>query len=307
MKKIFSFLLAGLWLMAPAVLIAESKQFRLMLELNVAMPPADQKAAQARAVKTYQKRLANLGIRNCEVKAEADRLVRVRIFEVPPEQMQRVKETIITSAKLEFRLVHPESVDLIKQEIIPPNYEQLTEKGTRQGKPYENTFLVGKKTVGGLNASHIKDARADTDPISGNPQIALEFTTEGQALFAKVTEENVDRQLAIVLNGKLCSAPLIREPITAGRAVISGSFTRQEVEDLARVLSTPLDVPVRIIDESNLNAAEEKAITRRKNIKLALFAMGGLLVFVGLAVAAFVIIQWLVRRANREAAPPKIN
>lgn len=87
-----------------------------------------------------------------------------------------------------------------------------------------------------LDVSALFSAQAGTDQFTGRPVINLEFTAEGQARFAEVTQGNVGRQLAIVVDGQVLSAPHINEPITVGKAVISGSFTREEAERLARFI-----------------------------------------------------------------------
>jgi preprotein translocase subunit SecD len=86
-------------------------------------------------------------------------------------------------------------------------------------------------------------------PIN-DPQVAFQLDDAGRAAFAKVTGENIGRQLAIVFDGELYSAPKIQTPITEGNGVISGgSMTDQEVRELALLLESPLDVPMQVIEE----------------------------------------------------------
>jgi protein-export membrane protein SecD len=84
----------------------------------------------------------------------------------------------------------------------------------------------------------------------GAPGVSLQFTGRGTAQFARVTRANVQRQLAIVLDGRVYSAPTIQEPIPNGRASITGSFTDKEATDLAIVLKAgALPAPVKVIEE----------------------------------------------------------
>jgi preprotein translocase subunit SecD len=106
--------------------------------------------------------------------------------------------------------------------------------------------------------------------MTGRPQIAFELTAEGAALFAQITAANVGRQLAIVLDGQLQSAPVIRETITAGRAVISGNFTDQQAKELVSLLENRLPANVRVLEERQIDAATEKAYTQRKAMKIFL-------------------------------------
>ena len=83
----------------------------------------------------------------------------------------------------------------------------------------------------------------------GQPEVTLEFNSEGAKKFAQITSNNVGRRLAIILDGKVQSAPRIREEIPSGEAIISGRFTNERATDLARVLNNPLSLRVAIEEE----------------------------------------------------------
>src|SRR5207302_223967 len=96
-------------------------------------------------------------------------------------------------------------------------------------------YVVQKKTL--LAGAELNRAEVTSDPNSpGNWQVAIEFNTVGTRIFGEVTEQNVGRRLAIILDGSLYSAPRINERIPGGRAVITGQFTVDEARDLAIVL-----------------------------------------------------------------------
>src|SRR5690606_14018167 len=95
-----------------------------------------------------------------------------------------------------------------------------------------------------LIGKYVARAGITRDPLSNQPQITLRFDSEGADLFARITQENVGRQLAIVLDGELYSAPRINEPITGGNAVISGDFTLGEALQLSHILENPLEAPL---------------------------------------------------------------
>jgi preprotein translocase subunit SecD len=86
------------------------------------------------------------------------------------------------------------------------------------------------------------------DPL-GEPQIYFKLTAEATATFAKLTGENLGRRLAIVLDGELYSAPVIQAAIEGGSGQITGHFQAAEAWAMASVLETPLDVPLRIVEE----------------------------------------------------------
>jgi len=84
-----------------------------------------------------------------------------------------------------------------------------------------------------LDYTAISSATVSTNLSSGAPQIDIELSDVGKALFAAVTRENINKRLAIVLDGNVFSAPVIRSEITDGKAQISGSYTEEELRELA--------------------------------------------------------------------------
>jgi SecD/SecF fusion protein len=82
-----------------------------------------------------------------------------------------------------------------------------------------------------LSNDSVKSARMVSSPYG--PQIEIVFTKAGTEAFARATEQNLMKPIAILVEGKLISAPIVREKITAGRAVITGKFTEQEAKRIA--------------------------------------------------------------------------
>jgi SecD/SecF fusion protein len=91
------------------------------------------------------------------------------------------------------------------------------------------------------------------DPLTGRPEISFTMNSEGASLFAQVTRENVGRQMAIILDGELYSAPRINTEILEGSGVIEGAFTVKEAFELANVLINPLEAPVQIVEERGVD------------------------------------------------------
>ncbi|MGA2866972.1 MAG: sigma-70 family RNA polymerase sigma factor [Verrucomicrobiota bacterium] len=84
-----------------------------------------------------------------------------------------------------------------------------------------------------LDYTAIRSAIVTANPLSGAPEIAIQFSPEGQERFAQITKEHINKRLAIVMDGHLYSAPVIRSEISEGKALISGSFTEAEARELA--------------------------------------------------------------------------
>ncbi len=123
-------------------------------------------------------------------------------------------------------------------------------KETREGRHLERVFYV--KAHHELDGKSVVRAYVVPDEI-GRPYVAMNFNDEGGKIFGRVTSANVGRQLAIVLDGELYSAPVIQDAITGGRAQITGQFTYPEALQLANVLENPLEAPVQIVEERGVD------------------------------------------------------
>jgi beta-lactamase regulating signal transducer with metallopeptidase domain len=104
------------------------------------------------------------------------------------------------------------------------------------GAAFTNMLTISKKVL--LDNSHFASAEVRHDPLSNRPEIHIRLTENGRRLFAHVTKGHVGKQIAIVIDGSLHSAPKINEPITGGSLLISGNFSQEEAEALARKLSS---------------------------------------------------------------------
>jgi preprotein translocase subunit SecD len=91
-----------------------------------------------------------------------------------------------------------------------------------------------------LDLAAVKSASAITNVFSGEPVVDITLTAEGAKQFARLTRENIGRQLAVVVDGKVMCAPIIREPITGGEMQISAHFGEQEAKNLAAKLNAAI-------------------------------------------------------------------
>ncbi len=176
-------------------------------------------------------------------------LLRIRVGDPASGSVTNLGKLLTRAGRLEFRPVHPDSEKLLETGTLPPGYELMKEVISRPGGTIQRRpFVVAKDSVPGLTG-HVKRAFPDKDANSDQVLINFEFDAEGARAFGEVTAQNVGRQLAIVLDGVLYSAPVIRSPITGGAAVISGSFTMQEARELAATLESAVDLRIRVVEE----------------------------------------------------------
>ncbi|MDD3102446.1 MAG: protein translocase subunit SecD [Patescibacteria group bacterium] len=105
----------------------------------------------------------------------------------------------------------------------------------------------------GLTGKQLKSATMTFDPNSNEPEVSLEFNEEGTKLFGEITTRNVSKPVAIFLDGVPLSIPTVNEPITSGKAVITGKFDMKEAKELATRLSAgALPVPITLISQQNI-------------------------------------------------------
>ena len=157
----------------------------------------------------------------------------------------RLKALLGKTAKLDFRMVDTAvTPEQAQQGQLPPEDELL--HGT--GKDSGQTYVVEKRIL--VSGADLTDAQPGFDSRTSEPVVNFRFNTSGARKFAEVTQQNVGKPFAIVLDNQVISAPVIREPILGGSGQISGNFTVQSANDLAILLRAgALPAPLTIIEE----------------------------------------------------------
>ncbi len=193
---------------------------------------------------TIANRIDQFGVSETTVRKQGKNRILVELPGV--RDPQRAIELIGRTALLEFKVVEDaRQMERALQGDIPPGTELLTQLDT--GNPY----LVSKRVL--LTGDSLTDARVDLSDPSEGPAVSINFDRRGARLFELITAENVGRQLAIILDDNVYSAPVIREKIPGGRARISGQFTIEEATDLAIVLRAgSLPAPVEILENRTI-------------------------------------------------------
>ena len=179
------------------------------------------------AARIARDRLDQTGMRERTVQRQGSERLLVQVPGVG--DAQEIIDVLGPTAKLSFRFVMDGVVP--GRDRIPLRAEILPSDETdARGNPI--SYAVHKRVmVGGEN---LVDARASFQ--DNQPVVSFQFDQEGARLFAEATRRNVGKAFAIVLDGKVISAPVIREPILAGSGVISGQFTIEQTQTLAVLL-----------------------------------------------------------------------
>ena len=208
------------------------------------------------AVEVIRKRVDYFGVGEPIISPVGNDRILVQIPGLDTAKIQEAREQLSRVAKLEFRLVYPDNGQRLRdidagKEVIPPEYRIEVYKHAAEGneKPTEERLLVKKKAdLGG-------DRVSASNAYYGNEgwTVQLKFDSEGAKKFGQITEQYKGYRFAIVLDGVIQSAPVIRDAIYGGDAVITGRFTEQEARGLASVLQNPLQTPVSIEEERSVS------------------------------------------------------
>jgi SecD/SecF fusion protein len=256
--------------------------FLMEMETNKLHETYDVSSALAQAIEVIRKRVDRFGVAEPLIQPEGSDRILVQLPGLSAADQETARETLQRPAFLEFRLVHPQSDELVKEGIIEPGYELLKRKEhLRNGQEVTESVLVTKKAemTGG-----IKNAMVIRGNL-GEPQINFTLDAAGAAKFGDITTENTGRRLAIVLDGQLYSAPRINEPITGGSGQITGQFDQKEAFELANVLENPLRAPLKIAQSKEVNPTLGRD-SIRSGIRASIYGT--------LAVSAFMLVYYLV-------------
>src|SRR6266446_1348401 len=214
------------------------------------------KAMLEQAVEVIRKRVDYFGGGEPIISPVGNDRILVQIPGLDTAKIQEARDQLSRVAKLEFRLVYPDSGERLRaidagKEVIPPEYRIEVYKHAAEGneKPTEERLLVKKKAdLGG-------DRVSASNAYYGNEgwTVQLKFDSEGAKKFGQITEQYKGHRFAIVLDGVIQSAPVIRDAIYGGDAIITGKFGEQEARGLASVLENPLQTPVSIEEERSVS------------------------------------------------------
>src|SRR5436190_16616014 len=208
------------------------------------------------AVEVIRKRVDYFGASEPIISPVGNDRILVQIPGLDTAKIQEARDQLSRVAKLEFKLVYPDNGERLRAidagtEVIPPEYkiETYTPHAEENKKPQQERLLVKKKAdLGGERVS-------GSNAYYGNEGwgVQLRFDSEGAKQFGNITEKSKGYRFAIVLDGQIQSAPVIRDAIYGGDAQITGRFSEQEARGLASVLENPLQTPVSIEEERSVS------------------------------------------------------
>ncbi len=231
----------------PSLVIDSSSAGTFALTLDDREERRIREFAVDQSLETIRNRVDQFGVREPVIQRSGSDGILIQLPGI--QDPNRAKELIGKTAVLDFKIVSQTAAD--PDQPPPPGTEILygQERDAITGDVTRRIpYTLEKKTL--MTGEVIADARVRPATQLEGPYVELSLNSRGGKLFEELTGANVGRQLAIVLDGTVYSAPVIRERIGGGRASITGNFDVKEARDLAIVLRAgALPAPVTLAEE----------------------------------------------------------
>jgi SecD/SecF fusion protein len=233
----------------PGLDLRGGTQFLLELAGSTGQGTLDQ------AVEVIRKRVDSVGVAEPVIQPVGQNRIIVQIPGVSEADKASYRRQLERVAKLEFTLVHERSDELVGDGKTKPQIpidSQLLMLRDRQpnGTVKELPIVVKRRTE--ISGKSVANAFRSVDQL-GRAVVIIEFNPEGRKKFGNLTEQNIGRRLAVILDGEVYSAPVIRSAIYGSCEISGGNMSSVEAEELASVLKNPLENPVSIIDERGVD------------------------------------------------------
>ena len=204
--------------------------------------------AMSAAVEVVRKRIDKMGTREPTIIRQGASRILVQVPGL--SDPKKLKDQLGQTAKLEFKLVDGDA--------SPTDRAQGVARPGTVLVPYANpekdgVIPLSVFRLGGINGDQLTEAKVGNEDKTNEPVVEISFDQQGGARFAKLTTENVNKPFAIILDGKVISAPNINEPILGGSARISGNFTAETAQQLAiNLASGALPVDLKVVEERSV-------------------------------------------------------
>ncbi len=222
------------------------------MKFSAAATESRRRQAVEQSIEIIRRRIDETGTKEPTIQREGQDRILVQLPGV--DNPEHVKSLLGRTAKLSFQLVDQSvTVEDARRGRLPPGDEILpaVEEGRGSRSASAGAYVVRKRVM--VGGDTLVDAQATFQ--NNEPVVSFKFDTIGAKRFGDATKENVGKPFAIVLDSKVISAPVIREPILGGSGIISGSFTVQSASDLALLLRAgALPAPIQILEERTVGA-----------------------------------------------------
>jgi protein-export membrane protein SecD len=227
----------------PEFDMGSSPDGTIVLTLSPVAMNARARGAVQQSIEIVRRRIDETGVVDPQITQQGETRIVVQLPGI--SDPNRIKELLGKTAHMTFQLVE-ETANANAGGVPPPGVDYLP----MQDNPNQKIAVRRRIDVDG---GDLTDARAGTNPQTGEWVVNFTFNSIGARRFGDVTRQNVNHRFAIVLDGKVISAPVVREPITGGRGQISGNFTAASANDLAVLLRAgALPAPLTVVEERSV-------------------------------------------------------
>jgi preprotein translocase subunit SecD len=227
---------------APDMNIVTTPDGSITLTLSPVALSARAAGAVQQSIEIVRRRIDETGVVDPQITRQGDSRIVVQLPGI--EDPNRIKELLGKTAHMTFRLVDETASDTAGAQ--PPAGVEFLPMQDGGGK------IAVRKRVD-VDGADLTDAHAGTNGQTGEWVVNFKFNSNGSRRFADITRANVGHRFAVVLDDKVITAPVIREPITAGSGQISGNFTAASANDLAVLLRAgALPAPLTVVEERTI-------------------------------------------------------
>jgi SecD/SecF fusion protein len=232
-------------------------EFLVALDTDKLSAGIDKAGAVSQAIEVLRKRVDKFGVAEPVLQPAGENRILIQIPGLTEADKENAKINLKKTAFLEFRMVHPDSDRQLADGLLVPGYEKLAEKRVERdekaGTTQERLIYLLVEKQARLKGSEVKRAYVSLNSVNGSPEINFELNDGGAKIFAELTRTNIDKRLAIVIDGEVASAPFIRGEIPGGRGQITGNYDIREATLLANVLENPLQAPIIFLSERGVD------------------------------------------------------
>jgi preprotein translocase subunit SecD len=231
------------------------------------------------AIRTLERRVNALGVAEPVIAAQGSRGDQILVQLPGVTDVDQAKRVIKTTAQLSLKLVETSAAtqETLLQGVggkVPDNMEMMSGPGETPGQP--TYYLLRKEAM--ITGRDLKTARVGVDPETNRPQINFSLNATATDKFARETGRNIGRQLAILLDGTVYSAPVIQSKLGSDNR-ITGRFTTQEADELSKILKAgALPATLRYLQELTVGASLGRD-SIRDGVRASIAAMSFITIF----------------------------
>ncbi|MDC3112800.1 protein translocase subunit SecD [Pelagibacteraceae bacterium] len=218
---------------------------KLSIKLNDEYRKIIQDSAIKQSLEIVRKRIDESGTKEPLIQRSGKKRILLQLPGV--KDPERIKDLLGKTAKLTFHIVDNENTSALQNNLVPFGKIIVPDMYDENTK-----YLLDKRAV--VGGENLVDAKGSFDQTEGHA-VSFRFDTEGAQKFGKVTTNNIGKNLAVVLDNVVITAPRINSAITGGSGIITGNFNAQEASDLAVLLRAgALPAPLEIVEERSVGA-----------------------------------------------------